>query len=354
MIRDSFIKVGRETKSPFITNPYRFGGGGIGGWTELARTTLGSAGDIIDVTSFADKRYYMILSDLQPSGVIGGRVRYGTTSIDTGSNYARRQSADGGSDGTGINLNQLDIAGLDADDDIFRMEYIANLSGKEKLGITHVVGRTAVGAGTAPLRREGVTKWANTSNPMQSYRAYNAGTGNYASGSEVVVLGWDPADTHTSNFWEELASVELGSAGNLSSGTITAKKYLWVQIYSTTGTSANDYLRFNSDSGTNYSDRKSADGSTDATRTGQTALINHINEGGRTTPSFTNLFIINNSANEKLVTGHVIQQLTAGAGNAPSRLEVVGKWANTSSQITNITAFGTLGIGSFIKVWGSN
>ena len=28
-----------------------------GGWKELGRTTLGSAGDIIDVTSLADKRY---------------------------------------------------------------------------------------------------------------------------------------------------------------------------------------------------------------------------------------------------------------------------------------------------------
>ena len=48
-----------------------------------------------------------------------------------------------------------------------------------------------------------------------------------------------------------------------------------------------------------------------------------------------------------------------GAGVAPRRVEVVGKWANTSSQITQIevldTAQGDLGLTSgTIKVWGSN
>ena len=33
-----------------------------GGWVELGRTTLGSAGDDITVSSLADKRYYMILN----------------------------------------------------------------------------------------------------------------------------------------------------------------------------------------------------------------------------------------------------------------------------------------------------
>jgi hypothetical protein len=31
------------SQSPFIMNPFRFGGGGaVGGWVELGRTTLGS------------------------------------------------------------------------------------------------------------------------------------------------------------------------------------------------------------------------------------------------------------------------------------------------------------------------
>ena len=61
MIQDSFLKSFRETKSPFITNPYRHVSGAVGGWVELGRTTLGSAADTISVASLADKRYLMIL-----------------------------------------------------------------------------------------------------------------------------------------------------------------------------------------------------------------------------------------------------------------------------------------------------
>jgi hypothetical protein len=70
------------------------------------------------------------------------------------------------------------------------------------------------------------------------------------------------------------------------------------------------------------------------------------------------MFIINNSANEKLVIGHTVDQNTAGAGTAPDRLESVAKWANTSDQITEIdvtnTSGGSFDTGSIIKVWGSD
>ena len=54
------------------------------------------------------------------------------------------------------------------------------------------------------------------------------------------------------------------------------------------------------------------------------------------------IFIINNSANEKLLIIHQNAGGTAGAGNAPYRGEFVAKWANTSNQI-NIIGFGSGG-----------
>ena len=53
---------------------------------------------------------------------------------------------------------------------------------------------------------------------------------------------------------EELADVTTGSTGALSSGTFTAKKYLWVQAYtpSSSNSSPDGYVEFNADSGTNY------------------------------------------------------------------------------------------------------
>jgi len=53
----------------------------------------------------------------------------------------------------------------------------------------------------------------------------------------------------------------------------------------------------------------------------------------------------------------MVYQGTSGAGNAPERVDSVGKWTNTSSQITSIDITGgsaTLSTSSFMKVWGSN
>jgi len=70
------------------------------------------------------------------------------------------------------------------------------------------------------------------------------------------------------------------------------------------------------------------------------------------------MFIINNSSNEKLVISHTVQQNTAGAANAPRRIENVGKWANTSNQITEIdidnTGAGSYDTNSKLRVWGSD
>ena len=49
---------------------------------------------------------------------------------------------------------------------------------------------------------------------------------------------------------------------------------------------------------------------------------------------------------------------TSGAGTSPDRKEMVGKWANTSAQITTIKAnnggTGSYSEGSELIVWGSD
>jgi hypothetical protein len=178
--------------------------------------------------------------------------------------------------------------------------------------------------------------------------------GSYDTGSEMVVLGWDPADTHTTNFWEELytdsgTSLDSGVAG------IAAKKYLWIQTYIGTPTAgANHSFVFNGDTGSNYSVRYNIDGGSEGVDVSRAdALVPH--QGGASeTGIFANTFIINNSANEKLIISHEVVEKTAGAGNAPSRYEHVAKWANTSAQITDIALSGTYGATSEMRVWGSD
>jgi len=327
---------------------------GTGGWKELARTTLGSAGDDIDVTGLADKRYLMVLIDEQSSGETYGRMRF---NADTGNNYATRYSSNGGSDSTLTSFGScVNYPPPVSNQVAFSVNYITNKSDKEKLVITpDSVGSNTSGAGNAPQRRECVSKWTNTSSVISQVNIENGTSGDFTSGSECVVLGWDDSDTHTTNFWEELADVTLGSsATTLSTGTFTAKKYLWFQTYMKSGNC--DYrLTFNGDSGSNYATRWSENGGSDVTST--STAFNYLSPQGASTPRFTNTFMINNSANEKLGISHVALQNTAGAGTAPERDEVVHKWANTSAQITSLTvaaSINTLSAGTQIKVWGSD
>ena len=331
--------------------------GTYAGWKEVGRTTLSSAGDVIDVGSLPNKRYYMVIRNI--IGGDGNMAVYNRLNGDTGSNYAYRQSENGATDSatsSGQNMVVYDTGG-DANDK-FDITYISNLAGNEKLSIGHGINRRSAGSGNAPVRGEFTWKWANTSNAITTINTLNDTnnqSGNFNTDSEVVVLGYDPTDTNTTDFWEELADVTLGSsATTLGTSTFTAKKYLWFQTYMKSGNC--DYrLTFNGDSGSNYATRWSENGGSDSTST--SAAFNYLSPQGASTPRFTNTFMINNASNEKLGISHVALQNTAGAGNVPERDEVVHKWTNTSNQITSLTvaaSLNTLSAGTRIKVWGSN
>ena len=335
-------------------------GGAVGGWVELGRTTLGSSGDSIDVTSLDDKRYYWVLSDLQQvTGDIGAYLR---NNGDTGNNYANRASANGGSDQTFTTTSPFAYLGASGSTgyghNLFMSTYVSNLATKEKLYLSNYVGRNTAGAGTAPSRGECTIKHAQTTNPISQFNMDNVSAGSYNTGSEMVVLGWDPADTHTTNFWEELASVTTGSAGDtLESGTISAKKYLWIQAsYKNDGAAdINALPRFNGDAGSNYSSRTSTNGAADNTRTSRTWVDL---ESGNQRARFANMFIINNASNEKLCIFNQMDYGASGASTAPNRIEGVAKWANTSDQITSIQwnqlDAGDYAAGAELRVWGSD
>jgi hypothetical protein len=335
---------------------------GIGGWKEVGRTTLGSADANILVSSLDDKRYYMILYADKGQASNGTDVNIRLNG-DTGSNYSYRRCGNGGNDATDVSTaTSYGIwAGNAVQTPIFGVFYLANKSDQEKLWQGHAVTQHTAGAGNDPERSELVTKWDNISNAVSSITAN--GTSNLASGSEVVVLGWDPADTHTTNFWEELASIDTSSThSTFNTGTFTAKKYLWVQVYMKGGTDANCSYYFNADSSSSgYAIRRSNNGAADDTftatnPTGSTGLYDGYAATG--SGKFANMFIINNASNEKLGILHNSIGDVSGAGAAPSRNEVVFKWDDTSAQITKITVINQEPTADFsrsiIKVWGSD
>jgi hypothetical protein len=339
---------------------YGLPSGSVGGWVEVGRTTLGSNANNIDITSLSDKRYYMVLN----SGLVNGTYVDSELQFnsDTGSNYADRQSLNGAADGTRTS-STYGMFNLSSPTQNYSVNYISNLSAKEKLVVGHAVDQGTAGAANAPRRREWATKWTNTSSVINKIDIIRgASTGQYTSGTEVVVLGWDPDDTHTTNFWQELADVSWSSGSNISTGTFTSKKYLWIQIwYTTSFTGGSQYVRVGNstvDTGSNYAHRYSINGGADGTGTsGSNGWFLDQGSSAAVDRGFVNLFMVNNASNEKIGVMHDVWSETDGASTAPERNEHAVKWANTSNQI-NIVDLNGLGSGDYsggqIKVWGSD
>jgi hypothetical protein len=281
---------------------------------------------------------------------------------DTGNSYAFRYCIDGGSDGTATSSNGVNKIQWQNDgsaQECFGVGIISNLQGKEKLVLQHMASDGGAGAGNDPQREENVGKWANTSEQITNINVMNTQSGDFTTGSEVVVLGYDndEADSGT-NFWQELASVELTSASDsLDTGTFAAKKYLWVQIYRTRTGSVNSRIRVNGDSGSNYAHRYhgGANSYSESTSINQTSTYSHA---ATSNDSLTEYFFVNKADKEKLYLIEEANSGSSGAGNGTSRAEVAGKWVNTSDQITSIqcvnTDSGDLGSGTWIKVWGAD
>jgi len=356
----------RTTSTGFNTGaPYT----GTGGWKEYSRHTLGSNTAPITVSSIPDKRYYMVLKSW--SGNTGLYERFNN---DSGSNYSGRRSQNGGSlwnstSETGMPWgNSGYVSG-----DNFSVEYIANLAGEPKPVIRDWVIQEGGTGNNSPSRVKVVNKYDDGStNPVINRMDMTVGSGSLNSGSEMVVLYWDEDDTHTDNFWEELASVELSSANDLiDSGTFTAKKYLWIQIYNSAKPSGgNSYVYYNNvTTGQEHAGRSNTNGKNPATNsagsdyqlTGSNgSIINHdISGSGSVTGLYTNMFVINTTSKEKFSIVYSASGWTTSQSVAPARFECVNKWTNTSDQITSVQcgSVGTsnyMGADSFIKVWGSD
>jgi len=328
-------------------------------WKELARVTLSSTATSFG-TTFADKDNIMVLILWSREGGASAdpKLQLGDTSADTGSNYARRLSANGGTDSTNTSADYSSQWATGAGSDIMNFQVIQfrNTATKEKLGIEHGVFAGATGSGTAPNRTENVFKWVNTSVQAGYIRYYAASGTTFSIGSEIVVLGCDDdeADSGT-NFWQELAS-PTETSGNITT-TFTAKKYLWCSVHAENSGSIQPELFLGDggsiDTGNNYASRGSVNGASDWTRTGHDSIES---EHATSSPIYGDCFGVNVANKEKLWIIHWIYENT-GTGNAPERVETVGKWTNTSAQ-ANTIGFKESGSGSYsasrFRLWGSD
>ena len=325
-------------------------------WKELDRVTLSGTSDTMDTGTFTAKDNLMILAHIIRTGSVSVNMTFNAD--DSNGNYAGRLSETGESDGTDASQDEIRVS-IDGEDDEFYVMNFSNIANQEKLGTIEIVARQAgTGAGNAPTRGERVEKWVNTSDQITRVTLSNPSGGDFASGSELVVLGCDndEADSGT-NYWQELAVKELSSTGDtIDSGTLTAKKYLKVAVSINATTAVRTQFQFNSDTGSNYANRNQKNGASDSTNPNMGRI--YLNDLERSSDGYAVAYIINVADREKLLIYHDVWQNSTGASNIPDRTETVAKWANTSNQITSIQLLndkaGDFASGSFIRIWGAD
>lgn len=157
-------------------------------WQEIARTTLGVAGDNLTISGIPLRKYLQIKVALLPSGQLNAILRLNN---DSGSNYSRRNSVNGAADATAASQTSFSFSpstGTFAHNGTIEL---TNQATQEKILSAHIINLGGAGAGAAPDRAEIHGKWANTTDAITRVDVINSGTGDFAAGSEIVILGHD-------------------------------------------------------------------------------------------------------------------------------------------------------------------
>ena len=137
--------------------------------------------------------------------------------------------------------------------------------------------------------------------------------------------------------WAKLDSKTLTSAGDTATTDVitTPSKFIFIIQHGLQGSGnrtqiSNRFGKTTIDGGNNYSGRGSTNGGGDITLTSYNNLALENTVAG---DKFGINYLINISTEEKLIIVFNVIQTTAGAAYAPSRVEAVGKWVNTSNQL---------------------
>lgn len=162
-------------------------------WAKLTTKTLTGTTNTVTTDTFVSTKFNVILFHKLPSGNADGDFRFGNTTIDSGSNYAWRNSQNGGADSTATSSSYISDSTLTSDaDTLFSITYLVNISAEEKLAISFSNGANGSVASVAPERTETVGKWSNTSSQINIIQIFENGAGgNFDTDSNLSAIGTD-------------------------------------------------------------------------------------------------------------------------------------------------------------------
>lgn len=160
-------------------------------WGKLTSKTLTGASDTITTDVFTAKKFNHInMFIFNTAGDIRVSGRLGTTTIDSGSNYAYRRNSNGAAEETFTSTDRFSASSGAVSDNEYWVVNICNIISQEKLVISHAVRSNTSGAANAPTRHEMVGKWI-TSTQADIFGVFNDQAGDFATDSNIMIMGTD-------------------------------------------------------------------------------------------------------------------------------------------------------------------
>lgn len=158
-------------------------------WEELGRATLVATASSISIPSIPVRKYLKVILNVTPTGgTIAPAIRFNN---DATNSYAGRHMSNGSTaTNTSISFIYLDVGGAVAEPHCATVEVLNNIASQEKMMRGLAMRPNGSGAGIQVPMFDMVGKWANAVSQINRVDVISsAGTGQFAAGSEVIVLG---------------------------------------------------------------------------------------------------------------------------------------------------------------------
>ena len=136
--------------------------------------------------------------------------------------------------------------------------------------------------------------------------------------------------------WGKAGSTTLTSSGDTITVSDLSVNKFNIFLCNSLGTGGNvdQSWQFNDNTNSVYAYRRSSDGGTDGTTVSTNRI--HVADSGAN-PVFSVVYAVSITGEEKLVISYAVEASSAGAGNAPTREEVVGKFVpSPDADITRV------------------